>query len=148
MANRLTYIYVLASLALVIGLGSCQSNKNAHIYDIHTSWDSVSWGGIYTGVVPARRGPGTDVQIVLNYDETFELSYRTVGDKIDSTVTRKGTFDWDDTGSMITLNVDSFPPYYWVGSNELTQLDMKGKRRTGKQADNYKLKKTVIFDWP
>ena len=138
---------VLAGVSLIFGLGSCQSSKPMVFHDIHNSQNSVSWGGIYTGVIPAASGPGIDVQINLYYDETFELQYHYIGEGIDNIVKRKGTFNWNDAGLIIALDIDGFPPYYWVGSIELTQLDMNGKRISGDLAENYVLRKIKLFEW-
>ena len=148
MAKNLFSLLALAGVSLMLGLGSCQSSKPMMFYDEHNSQNSVSWGGIYTGVIPAASGPGIDVKIALYYNETFELRYHYIGGDIDNTVRRKGTFNWNEAGLIVILDIDDFPPYYWVGSNQLTQLDMNRKLISGDLADNYVLKKIMDFDWP
>ena len=138
----------LAAVLFILGFGSCQSTKPIVFVDEHTSQNSVNWGGVYTGIIPAINSPGIDVQINLYYDETFELWYYYIGEETDNIVNYKGKFNWDEAGIIITLDISGFPPHYWVGSNELTQLDMQRKRITGDLADKYELKKITIFDWP
>jgi len=142
------FLLIAGGTSLMLGLASCQTNKNTVFIDEHNSRNSVSWGGIYTGVIPAASGPGIDAQISLYYDGSFELRYHYIGEEIASTVIRKGKFIWDEAGRIIDLGIEGFPSYYWVGSNQLTQLDMKGMPIIGDLADNYVLKKTVCFDWP
>jgi uncharacterized lipoprotein NlpE involved in copper resistance len=76
----------------------------------------------------------------LNRDGTFLLSYSYV-DRPGSNFSHEGSFKWNNAGNIITLDVKDWPPFYLVGENRLTQLDMKGKVITGGMAENYVLKK-------
>jgi uncharacterized lipoprotein NlpE involved in copper resistance len=137
--NRKTFIIFLLIAALVIfGSGSCLSNKM--IDKDHNARNSLDWDGVYTGTIPSASGPGIDVRLRLNNDQSFELNYKYL-DRTGSPVNWTGSFKWDDTGSIITLDVIDAPPHYRVAQNKLTQLDMKGKRISGKLADNYVLNK-------
>jgi hypothetical protein len=125
--------YMLLAVFLITGLFSCASNRAP---DIHTPEISMSWSGTYRGVTPAADCPGIDVQIVLNYDRTYNLWYRYI-DRDNSSFYREGSFTWDKTGRIVILNIKDFPPYYQAAEGRLVQLDMKGKRITGALADNY-----------
>jgi uncharacterized lipoprotein NlpE involved in copper resistance len=135
--------WLFAALA-VLGLGSCRSIQSENMNnqeppDFHTARISLSWAGPYTGSI-SSGGRIINALLHLNSDDTFELAY-SYADMPDSFFTAKGKFKWDKTGSNITLDAKDFPPYYWVVSNGLIQLDSKGQIITGTQAENYVLKK-------
>jgi len=64
-------------------------------------------------------------------------------DRPNGTYNWTGSFKWDKTGNIITLNSGDkeLPSYYKVGENTLTQLDTRGKVITGDLADDYVLTK-------
>jgi uncharacterized lipoprotein NlpE involved in copper resistance len=132
--NRKAFIFLLmAALAI-----SCLSNQEA--VDGHNSRTSLDWTGIYTGTIPAADGPGINVRMKINKDNTYELTY----DYIDRSVnpfTFSGSFTWDDTGNIIHIEIADAPSYYKVAENKLIQLDMEGKPITGNFADMYVLTK-------
>jgi uncharacterized lipoprotein NlpE involved in copper resistance len=132
-------ISFLTAALMVFVLGGCQRADKA-VDAAHNSRNSVNWEGVYTGTIPAADAEGINVTITLNTDETYEIRYEYIGktgEFID-----KGTFKWDQTGSIVTLNSTNMPPYYKVGENILIQLDMQGQLITGKLADQYVLRKT------
>ena len=61
-------------------------------------------------------------------------------DKSSEIFTEKGSFAWNKAGDTITLDVEDWPPYYFVGRRHVIQLDMSGKKITGPLADQYILK--------
>jgi uncharacterized lipoprotein NlpE involved in copper resistance len=139
--NRKSLVIFSVIAALVMfGLGSCLSNKM--IDKDHNARNSLDWDGVYTGTIPSASGPGIDVRLKLNNNQSFELSYKYV-DKPGGPVNWTGSFKWDDEGSIITLDIKDVPPYYIVGENKLIQLDMNGKKISGKLADSYVLKKEL-----
>jgi uncharacterized lipoprotein NlpE involved in copper resistance len=99
-------------------------------------------GGVYTGTIPSASGPGIDVRLKFNDDQNFELNYK-YPDRPGSPFNWTGSFKWDDEGEIITLNITDAPPHYRVVPNRLIQLDMNGKRISGKLADSYVLKKEL-----
>jgi len=80
----------------------------------------------------------------LNADETFQLRYEYV-DRANSTYNETGSFTWDETGSVITLNTKDtdWLRYYKVGENTLTVLDINGNIITGDMATLYILRKQL-----
>ena len=109
----------------------------------HNSRNSLDWAGIYTGVIPSAGGMGINVKVTLNTDETYTVEYQYVG-KSDEIFTNSGTFTWNPKGDTVILdsvNTDGFPPYYKVGEETLTHLDLDGNIITGELADQYILKK-------
>jgi uncharacterized lipoprotein NlpE involved in copper resistance len=137
MRKNIFVFLCLAAVLFVLGLGSCLSNQAP---DIHSSRISIDWAGVYNGTTPAASGPGIEVQLLLNNDETFAIRYTYV-DRPGSTFMSTGPFKWDKTGEIIILDVKDMPPYYKVAENYLIQLDMKGNMITGELADYYILRK-------
>ena len=138
-------LYWLIVVLAILGLGACSSTQsldkdNSGSVDIHSSKTSLNWAGVYSGTIPSASGSGINVLLTLNRDNTFSLSYSYI-DKPENSFTNGGTFKWDKTGSIIILKVKKLPPYYMVGENKLTQLDMSGKIITGELAEDYVLKK-------
>jgi uncharacterized lipoprotein NlpE involved in copper resistance len=102
----------------------------------------VDWAGVYRGAIPAASGSGINVEIILSNDGTYSISYQYI-DHDEEVFTENGTFQWNDAGSAIVLDVKDMPPHYQVGENILIQLDMAGEKITGALADNYILKKVL-----
>lgn len=132
-------IFMCVIVCLAFAVSACQSNQA--IDAAHNSRNSLNWEGVYTGVIPAASNPGIDVRLTLNLDETYEIRYRYI-DRGDDDYIESGTFNWDKAGNVIILDAGGIPPYYQVGENTLTQLDLNGKPITGNLADNYVLRKT------
>jgi uncharacterized lipoprotein NlpE involved in copper resistance len=129
---------VLSLAALIFGLGSCVSNRG--LDNAHNSRNSLDWAGVYTGTIPSGSGPGIDVRLRLNADQSFELRYVYL-DRSGGPFDWAGSFQWDEEGNVITLDIADAPPHYQVAENTLIELDMKGKPVEGKLAENYALKK-------
>jgi uncharacterized lipoprotein NlpE involved in copper resistance len=110
----------------------------ASAQDQHTSQNSLDWAGVYTGTLP---GANSDIktELTLNQDGTYTITTQYV-DKGPEVFTDTGSFTWKD-GSTIALDTKENPPYYKVGENKLTQLDMEGKPITGSLASMYVLTK-------
>jgi len=126
---------VIISTLLLLNFASCASTRidtNART--------TLDWAGIYTGTIPAADCEGIDVKIALYNNGTYLVNYRYIG-RGDHVYNSTGPFKWDVKGNIITLVNKDIPPYYLVGKNTLTQLDMKGKAITGKLAEKYVLKK-------
>jgi uncharacterized lipoprotein NlpE involved in copper resistance len=136
--NRKTFIAALLTVVLaVFGLVSCLSNKGT---DTHSSKTALDWAGVYTGTIPSASRPGIDVRMTLNRDQSYELNYVYI-DRPDGSYNRTGSFQWDEKGSVIKLDIENAPPYYKPEEGRLIQLDMSGKPISGILADNYVLRK-------
>jgi uncharacterized lipoprotein NlpE involved in copper resistance len=138
MNKKTFFVFFLAAILIISGLGSCATNKG--IDSAHNSKNSLDWAGVYTGTTPSASGSGINVRLRLNSDQTYTLSYDYL-DRPNSQFECTGSFKWDNKGSTVILDVKDAPSYYKVVENALIQLDMKGKEIKGKLADNYVLKK-------
>jgi uncharacterized lipoprotein NlpE involved in copper resistance len=108
----------------------------------HNSKNALDWYGIYKGIVPCADCEGIDTEITLTKDMMFILKTKYLGKGDQTVFEKKGTFTWDATGAVISLNdLKGSPNKYKVGENKLTQLDMEGKEISGTLAEKYILKK-------
>lgn len=132
---------VFTGLFLFLSLGSCKTTQSGNASD--TSQNALDWNGVYTGTLPCADCEGIATTLQLKRDKTYSMEMRYLG-KSDMPTLSQGTFSWNRAGSIITLNnVDkkTGPSAYAVGENQITQLDLNGKRITGALADRYVLRK-------
>ncbi len=104
-----------------------------------TSENALDWPGTYDAVVPCADCPGIKTSLTLNNDKTFSITEEYIDRKSKSD--DKGSFEWDATGSIITLKGKTAKYKYKVGENMLIQLDMDGKEIDGPNKDLYVFKK-------
>ncbi|MDC8101346.1 copper resistance protein NlpE [Chryseobacterium rhizosphaerae] len=104
-----------------------------------TSENSLDWNGTYEAVVPCADCPGIKTSLTLNNDKTFSIGEEYLDRN--SKNQDKGSFEWDTTGSIITLKGKTANYKYKVGENILIQLDMDGKEIDGPNKDLYIFKK-------
>jgi uncharacterized lipoprotein NlpE involved in copper resistance len=138
--NRKTFvIFLLAAAIVALGLGSCRSNKGP--IDLHNSINRYDWEGVYTGTLLSAGGQIVDVSMKLTRDQRFEFNYEYVDGSYES-FNFGGPFQWDDTGSVIMIDVIDAPVHYKVTKNELIRLEEEnGRPIPGKLNYNYVLKK-------
>jgi len=110
------------------------------IIDIRNANIIFDWDGVYKGILPAAEGPGIDVRLKLNKDDSYELMYKYLNNP-DKLFIWAGSFNWNKIGNIITLNIADTPVYYKVTENKVIQLDKKRKPIRGKFAINYVFKK-------
>ncbi|ASW74445.1 hypothetical protein IQ37_05155 [Chryseobacterium piperi] len=118
---------------------SADSASIANAIDTHNSQNSLDWDGTYDAVVPCADCPGIKTSLTLNQDKTFSITEEYIDRK--SKNEDKGTFEWDATGSIITLKGKTANYKYKVGENMLIQLDLDGKEIDGPNKDLYVFKK-------
>lgn len=94
--------------------------------DGHTSINSLDWQGSYEGTLPCSDCDGIFTELTLNNNETFVLHQtKIIGDKKDKS-TKKGLYQWDETGSNISMEIEGKTRMYKVGENRLILLDENG----------------------
>jgi copper homeostasis protein (lipoprotein) len=141
-------ILVLMVPFILLVYASCKPDQTTQMSNAdneHSSRNSLDWAGLYFGIVPCADCEGIKTIITLNKDQTYSLETKYLGKSGDAEL-MKGEFEWDKTGSKITLkNVDKNQraSMYRVGENTLTQLDLKGNTITGTLADKYILRKEL-----
>lgn len=143
-------------IALVLALGSCKPEKKAEKPavseeaveaseaappDAHTSRNALDWNGVYQGVIPCADCEGIKTRLTLMKSGEFSRTTTYLG-KEETGRTESGTFQWNDAGSVVTLDLgDGQTQRYQVGENQLFHLDLEGNRITGDLAENYILVK-------
>lgn len=121
-----------------------KNNNQPEVVDMHNAENSLDWAGYYFGVLPCASCPGIKTSITLNEDSTFERTTEYMGEKDAETEIEKGTFQWAEDGTIITIKENK----YLVGEGTLTSLDADGKVITGELAENYVLKKSELQEEP
>ena len=138
-------IFVMSMMAVLFVFEACKpkSEPQNEFISIHNSRNSLDWNGVYAGILPRADCSGISVQITLNLDETYSLTFQYL-DRDEAPVSVSGVFIWNEAGGIITLDNSSLPPHYKVGENRLIQLDLDGNLITGEFADKYVLEKVVL----
>lgn len=112
-------------------VGSNRPDKIQNVNDTHNSRNSLDWAGVYTGKMPCGDCAAINAELTLNTDGTYILRYKYEG-KSDSTFTKNGTFQWDATGSKISMHLLADAELtYQVVENGLDQLDQNGQPSVG-----------------
>lgn len=97
------------------------------------------WEGKYTGELPCADCDGIKTELQLFKNHTYELKEVYVGrDKKPFVTKGKITFD---QANIATLHNKSEDHQYLVEENQITALDMEGKKIDGDMASMYILKK-------
>jgi uncharacterized lipoprotein NlpE involved in copper resistance len=108
----------------------------------HSSQNALDWAGMYKGVVPCADCEGIETVLILNSDNTYLLRTNYLGKPDAQAIEKTGSFTWNPAGNTVILgNIENAPTQYFVGENQVIQLDMSGNRITGGLADKYILAK-------
>ena len=111
--------------------------------DMHNSQNSLDWAGTYEGLLPCADCPGIEMQVELNYDNSYRM--QTVYQDRDVETHSEGSFDWDQAGGNIYLQTRDGDRYIFkVQEGSLRMLDQEGNIITGELENNYILKQTQV----
>jgi len=151
-------IAVFAAALLALALASCAAAGRApagggeyaggkYAETLRNSRLALDWWGAYEGTIPSAGGEGIGVRVELGRDYTFALRYEYIG-RANGVFTARGTFQWDEAGSAITLAGEGglpfpYPPFFQVGEGFLRQLDMDGNPVEGGLGEYYVLRKVL-----
>ena len=105
--------------------------------DTHNAANSLDYHGEYKGTFPCADCPGINIELKLNADNTFEMSYDYI-DR-DSEYKEKGSYKID--GNMLILNDGKNDSYYKVEENRVVKLDADKQPITGDLASMFILNK-------
>lgn len=130
----------IISLGLLVACGGNTPPPAQEPVDMHTSENSLTITGTYTGMLPCADCLGIETELKLNNDRTFELVtiYRA---KDTTAYPIKGRFSFGPDGNTLICEAENFKQLYKIGENKLTHLDREGHVITGDLADMYVLKK-------
>ena len=117
-----------------------------NMMDGHTSINALDWEGTYEGTLPCADCDGIFTELTLNNDETFVLHQtKMLGDKKDKT-SKEGLYQWDETGSNISMEIDGKTTMFKVGENKLILLDVNGNLLPQTKTDNTFLQKKEMVN--
>lgn len=106
------------------------------------SQNALDWDGTYSGITPCASCEGIKTLLTLKRDNRYILESEYLG-RSDKTFIEQGVFEWNPTGSKITLKQEvtneKAGKQFLVGENQLFMLDGAGNRVTGTLADSYRL---------
>ncbi|RPD93294.1 META domain-containing protein [Aureibaculum marinum] len=139
-------LYIPIIIVAII-LASCNVKKpvtnseKEQMVDLHNSMNSLDWNGTYQATLPCADCEGIKTVLTLNNDLTFIKKYKYLS-KLDTIFEDKGSFSWNKTGQIITLNNNNHEQYF-VGENRIWKLDENGNKISGNLAEMYILKKDI-----
>ncbi|MGQ1929108.1 copper resistance protein NlpE [Ornithobacterium rhinotracheale] len=102
------------------------------------------YAGEYEGVEPCADCEGMKITLTLNADNTFVQNTEYLGKETNNEFTDKGTYTWNNDGTIVTLTPENAPDqisHFKVEEGKLIQLDSDQKVIEGDLADNYILNK-------
>jgi|SRR5690554_64604 len=145
--------FLLAGI-LFFGLVSCKKQEGqpenqidenqitTEFVDEHNAQNSLDWAGEYQGVLPCADCEGIKLTLVLHPDHTFYGKQEYLGKDENSVFEAKGSFVWDNTGLIITIEGDeTFRKSYKVVEEGLIHLDNDRNEITGNLEEHYRLTK-------
>jgi uncharacterized lipoprotein NlpE involved in copper resistance len=133
--------FFVGTVLLVFLVWSCAKQAKPKPVPAADSFASIA--GDYKGILPCANCEGIDTLIRLRSDGTYIFQIRYLG-KSDEVFEWTENFKLNPQTNVLTLEAKDeydFPPFYAVGENTLTQLDMEGEVITGELAELYILKK-------
>ncbi|MCD7901281.1 MAG: copper resistance protein NlpE [Bacteroides sp.] len=145
-----TSTVLILMTVMILSLSGCgnnrpktQNNAISDTVDTHNSRNSLDYEGTYTGTIPCADCSGIKTELTLHGDTyTITYIYEGKGNDVENTFTETGSYTWDKSGSIITLDHDTLN-HWQVAENMLLALDDKGKQITGDLADMYILRKKL-----
>jgi heat shock protein HslJ len=137
-------------IAALIGLFlliQCTNVIKRTFTDSHNSANTLDWKGTYKNTIPEVGYSGTVTEITLDTAQKYIIKkiYLDKGAQPAKGTEESGNFSWNKAGNTITLlGITNQPNTFFVGENRLWELDKKGNKITGSDADKYILNKLVI----
>lgn len=145
-------IYFAALALAVISITGCMNNKKSdltpradstQVADMHTAQTSLDYYGEYKGTIPAADGPGIEVTLTLNKNNTYRLTNIYI-DRKDAEFKEEGTFSVK--GNLLTLKEkNGGESYYKVEEGRIVMLNADKQPAQGEMKDLYVLKQEKVF---
>jgi len=120
MNKKAFVISLLMAVLIIFGLGSCLSNKGPN--KTNNSKNNLDWEGLYTGSFVTNSGHTMNVRLRLNRDQSFDAIYEYPEGEYNS-YSMWGPFKWDETGSIIMIDLIDAPIQYRVVKDKLIRLN-------------------------
>ena len=117
---------IMTAIVAAAMLGGCMPRGDAAVPDAaHNSRNALDWAGTYEGVTPCADCPGIKTRLTLQGDGVFELSTQYI-DRQPAPQTVRGSFSWDASGGIVTLEGPGRRQRFRVGEGRLLQLNQDG----------------------
>ena len=115
--------------------------ENDKAPDMHNSENALDWPGKYSGVLPCWEGcDGYKHVIELHNDNSYVLWLQQLGQEKQPREI-KGSFTWNEEGTIITLDAEGDHLKFRVMENMLKKLDKFGNEEQGAPQARYLLRK-------
>jgi len=115
--------------------------ETAVVADGHAANTALDYAGTYKGVLPCADCEGIETVLTLDNENNYTLKTTYLG-KDAAAVEKSGTYAWNKAGNTVILDgITDAPNQFFVGENQVFQLDKEGNRITGDLADKYILRK-------
>lgn len=112
--------------------------------DGHTSINTLDWAGTYEGTLSCSNCDANLIEITISTDNTFIMNSTSINDGKKTKKSDEGLFQWDESGSAISFDVNGKTLNYKVAENQLILLDKEGNVRPESTTDNFSLMKKTI----
>jgi len=126
-----------------LGIMANGTKNDTPVAEMHNARNSLDFTGSYEGTIPCGDCSGIEVVVTINGDGTYTNKMTYIGKEPDNVFTTQGKYQWDNSGSKITLIDESGSDndMYKVEENRLIMLDEQGEVITGDLSDMYILRK-------
>jgi uncharacterized lipoprotein NlpE involved in copper resistance len=105
---------ILFSFAFFNACNQCSNEETIEVEEADTifnnapsnanSQNSLDWAGTYEGTTPCTDCGGIEESITINNDLTYTSKSKYIKGKDGKTFESKGSFNWNENGSIITIN--------------------------------------------
>ncbi|ELU8562259.1 hypothetical protein BA739_23205 [Vibrio parahaemolyticus] len=95
------WIRVLIFFTFLTGCQSLDQRQKLNHSEIGSK-ASLSWPGIYKGMIPCEHCEGTVLLVELNENGRYSLSRNHIG-KFSLTVMEEGGLSWEQSGNIVTI---------------------------------------------
>lgn len=152
---------ILLFFACTILLASCsnkkaqqdetatEQNEVSQVVDTHNAQNSLSYYGVYEGVLPCADCEGIKVKVTLQKDTTYLYEQEYLTTKVEETKSSfNGKFAWNEEGNKITLEgmEGQGSSQFFVAESQLFVLDTEGNKIEGELAEHYVLKQIEVVE--
>ena len=136
----------------ILGLTLSACSKPTHeaavptIDSEHNAQNSLDWEGLYTGLFPCADCSGIETQLELKPNHQYQLTEVYQGKGNSKEFKSEGTFSFDPSGTIITLDQNAEKRKLFVGVNQLEARDIEtGEKIESTLAEHYVLTKKADY---
>jgi len=138
---------IFTTLFIGLSMYSCQNAKSdsssqAQFEAEHSAKNSLDWSGKYSGELPCEGCDHLSTELSITDSQSYVLVLSKLSGEEKSLDTMVGKFEWQGNNiQLLGINDPAIAAMYKVEENRLRQLDSKGQKIEGAQADQYLLAK-------